>query len=128
MKVGSNEACYYKIEHGMVKCEQPAYQTEGLIRLLAKNGKDMMIDPKPSEIKPTTVCWPIEGHSNKLSWDPTMYYWITQGRIDGAKMVQIFMYNTKIGRKIILKQEHKDIVTCKFWIQEGISEKRLAKF
>ena len=71
MKAGSNEACYYKIEHGMVICEQPAYQTERPIRLLAKNGKDMMVDPKPSEIKPTTVCWPIEGHSNQLSWDPT---------------------------------------------------------
>ena len=28
MKAGSNEACYYKIEHGMVICEQQAYQTE----------------------------------------------------------------------------------------------------
>ena len=62
MKAGSNEACYYKIEHGMVMCEQPTYQTERPIRLLAKNGKDMMVDPKP-----TTVCWPIEGHSNQLS-------------------------------------------------------------
>ena len=74
MKAGSNEAFYYKIEHGMVICEQSTYQTERPIRLLAKNGKDMMVDPKPSEIKPTTVCWPIEGNSNKLSWDPEMYY------------------------------------------------------
>ena len=62
MKAGSNEACYYKIEHGMVMCEQPAYQTERPISFLSKNGKDMMVDPKPSEIKPTIVCWPIEGH------------------------------------------------------------------
>ena len=32
MKAGSNEACYYKIEHGMVMCEQPTYQTERPIR------------------------------------------------------------------------------------------------
>ena len=66
MKAGSNEACNYKIEHGMVMCEQLAYQTERSIRLLAKIGKDMMVYPKPSEIKPTTICWPIEGHSNQL--------------------------------------------------------------
>ena len=42
-----------------------------------------------------------------------MYYQRTQGRIDGAKTVQFFKYNTKIGRKIILKQEHKDIATRK---------------
>ena len=95
---------------------------------LQKNGKDMMVDPKPSEIKLTTVCWPIEGHSNQLSWDLMMYYRRTQGRIDGAKMVQFFRYKSKIGRKIILKQEHKDIAARKFWIQEGIGERRLAKF
>ena len=72
MKGGSNDACYYKIEHGMVICDQPAYQTERLIRLLAKNGEDMMVDPKPSKIKPTTMCWSIEGHPNQLSWDPTV--------------------------------------------------------
>ena len=42
--------------------------------------------------------------------------------------MQIFRYNTKIGRQIILKQEHKDIAARKFWIQKGISERRLAKF
>ena len=57
-----------------------------------------------------------------------MYYRRTQGRIDGAKMVQFFRYNTKIGRKIVLKQEHKDMATLKFFIQEGISERTLAKF
>ena len=98
MKAGSNKACCYEIEHGMAICEQPTYQTERPIRLIAKNGKDMMVDPKPSEIKPMTVCWPIERHSNKLSWDPSMYFWRTQGRIDGGKMVQFFRYNTKIGR------------------------------
>ena len=56
-----------------------------------------------------------------------MYYWRTQGQI-GAKMAQIFRYNTKIGRKIILKQEHKAIAAHNFWIQEGISERRLVKF
>ena len=127
-KAGSNEACYYKIEHRRVICEQPAYQTERPIRLLAKNGKAMIVDPEPSELKPTTVCWPIEGHSNQLSWDPAMYFWKTQGQSDGAKLVQFFRYNTKIGRQIILKQEHQDIAARKFWIQEGISERRLAKF
>ena len=112
----------------MVICEQPAYQTERPISLLAKNGKDMMVDPKPSEIKPTIVCWPIEGHSNKLLWDPAMYFWRTKGPSDGVKLVQIFRYNTKIGRQIILQQEHKDISARKFWIQEGISERRLVKF
>ena len=48
----------------MVISEQPASQTERPIRLFAKNGKDMIVDPKPSELKPTTVCWPIEGHLN----------------------------------------------------------------
>ena len=66
MKVKSNEACYYKIEHKMGRGEQPAYQSERLIRLIAKNGKDMIIDPKPREITPTTVCWPVEGHLDKL--------------------------------------------------------------
>ena len=66
-KAGSNEACYYKIEHRRVICEQPTYQTERPIRLLAKNGKAMIVDPEPSELKPTTVCWPTKGHSNKLS-------------------------------------------------------------
>ena len=42
--------------------------------------------------------------------------------------MQFFRYNTKIGRQIILKQEHQDIAARKFWIQEGISERRLAKF
>ena len=88
----------------------------------------MIVDPEPSELKPTTVCWPIEGHTNQLSWDPAMYFWKTQGPSDGAKLVQFFRYNTKIGRQIILKQEHQDIAARKFWIQEGISERRLAKF
>ena len=74
MKAESNEACYYKIDHGMAICEQPAYQTERAIRLIAKNGKDMMVDPQSGEITPMTVCWPIEGHSDWLSWDPTMYF------------------------------------------------------
>ena len=56
MKARSNEACYYKIEHRIVRCEQLAYQTEKPIRLLAKNGKDMIVDPEPSELKPTSVC------------------------------------------------------------------------
>ena len=113
-KARSNEACCYKIEHVTAIYEYPAYQTERPIRLIAKNGKDMMVDPKPSEITTTTMCWPIEGHSNKLSWDPTMYFWRTQGRTKGAKLVQIFRYNTKIGRQIILEQEHKDIATRKY--------------
>ena len=46
----------------------------------------------------------IEGHLDQLSWDPSMYFWRTQGQIDGAKLVQIFKYNTKIGRQIILEQ------------------------
>ena len=66
MKVESNEVCYYKLEHGMVRDEQPAFQRERPIRLIAKNGKNMIIDPKPREITPTTVCWPIEGHLDKL--------------------------------------------------------------
>ena len=56
-----------------------------------------------------------------------MYFWKTQRRIDGAKLVQFFRYNTKIGRQIILKQEHKDIVARIFWIHACISERRLAK-
>ena len=66
METKSNEACCYKIEHGMAMCDQPTYQTKRTIKLVAKNGKDIMIDPKASEITPTTVCWPIEGHSNQL--------------------------------------------------------------
>ena len=74
MKAGSNKACCYEIEHGMAICEQPTYQIGRPIRLIAKNGKYMMVDPKPSAITPRTVCWPIEGHSDKLSWDPSMYF------------------------------------------------------
>ena len=36
MKVESNEVCYYKLEHGMVRDEQLAFQSERLIRLIAK--------------------------------------------------------------------------------------------
>ena len=74
------------------------------------------------------VCWPIEGHSHQLSWDPTMYFQRTQGRTEGAKLVQFFRYNTKIGRQIILEQEHDKIAAHRFWIHEGISEMRLDKF
>ena len=107
MKVGSNEACHYKIQYGMAICEQPTYQTEKPIRLLVKNEKDMIVDPEPSELKPTTMCCLIEGHSNKLSWDPAMCFWRTQGQSDDTKLVQFFRYNTKIERQIILKQEHR---------------------
>ena len=62
MKVGSIEVCYYKIENGMAICEQPTYQTKRSIRLIAKNGKYMIVDPKPSEITLMIVGWPIEGH------------------------------------------------------------------
>ena len=72
--------------------------------------------------------WPIEGHSDQLSWNPTMYLWRTQGCIEGAKLVQFFKYNTEIGKQIILEQEHDKIATHKFWIQEGIHERRLDKF
>ena len=58
----------------MVRDEQPAYQREMPIRLIAENGKDKIINPKPREITPATTCWPIEGHLDKLSWDPTMYF------------------------------------------------------
>ena len=61
-------------------------------------------------------------------WDPMMYFQRTQRRTEGAKLVQFFRYNTKIERQIILEEEHKDIAVRKFWIQEGISERRLAKF
>ena len=91
-------------------------------------GSSQVYDPKPREITLMIVCWPIEGHSHQLSWDPTMYFWRTQGQTDGAKLVQIFRYNTKIGRQIILEQEHDKIAAKKFWIQEGISEMRLNKF
>ena len=57
-----------------------------------------------------------------------MYFWRTQGRIDDAKLVQFFRYNTKIGRQIILKLKHKDIAAHRVCIKEGISERRLAKF
>ena len=57
-----------------------------------------------------------------------MYFWRTQGQSEGAKLVQIFKYNTKIGKQIILKQEHEDIATHKYWIQESISERRLDQF
>ena len=36
MKVGSNETCCNKIDHGMAICEKPAYQTKRLIKLIAK--------------------------------------------------------------------------------------------
>ena len=88
----------------------------------------MIIDPKTREIALMTLCWPIEGHSNQISWDPTMYFWKTQGRIDGAKLVQFFTYNTKFGRQIILEQEHNKITTHTVWIQGDISERRLDKF
>ena len=120
MKVESNEVCYYKLEHGMVRDEQSAFQRERPIRLIAKNGKNMIIDPKQREITPATVCWPIEGHLDQLSWDPTMYLWRTQGQTDGAKLVQIFRYSTKIGRQIILEQEYNKIAAKKFWIQEAL--------
>ena len=40
----------------MVRCDQLAYQTKKPNRFLAKNGKDMIVDPEPSELKPTSVC------------------------------------------------------------------------
>ena len=64
---------------------------------------------------------------DQLSWDPTMYLWRTQGQIDGAKLVQFFRYNMKIGRQIILEQEQDKSAAKKFWIHEGISEMRLNK-
>ena len=64
MKAESNEACYYKIEHEMARGEQVVYQIEMLIRFIAKNGKEMIIDPKPRENTPMTVYWPTEGHSD----------------------------------------------------------------
>ena len=76
----------------------------------------MIIDPKPREITLTVLCWPIEGHLDQLSWDPTMYFWRSQGQIDGAMLVQFFKYNMKIGRQIILEQEHDKIAAKKFWI------------
>ena len=112
----------------MVRDEQPVFQRERPIRLIAKNGKNMIIDPKPRDITPTTVCCPIEGHLHQLSWEPTMSFWRTQGQTDGAKLVQIFRYNTKIGRQIILEQEHDKIAAKKIWIQEDISEMRLNTF
>ena len=114
MKAESNEACFYKLEHIMVRGKQPTYQRERSIRLIAENGKDMIIDPKPREITPATMCWPIEGHLDQLSWNPTMYLWRTQGQTNGAKLVQIFRYNTKIGRQIILEQEHDKIAAKNF--------------
>ena len=57
-----------------------------------------------------------------------MYFWRTQGRTKGAKLVQFFVYNMKIERQFILEQEHKNIVACKYWIQESVSERRLDKF
>ena len=59
---------------------------------------------------------------------PNDVFWRTQGQTDVAKLVQFFRYNTKIGRQIILEQEHDKIATHKFWIQEGISGRRLDKF
>ena len=82
----------------------------------------MMIDPEPSEIRPMPMYWPLKGI--QISWDPTMYFWRTQGRTEGAKLVQFFRYNTKIGRQIILEQEHEDIAAHKYWVHEGISERR----
>ena len=73
MKVVSNEVFYYKLEHGMIRDEQPAFQGERPIRLITKHGKNMIINPKPRDITPATVCWPIEGHLDQLSWDPAMY-------------------------------------------------------
>ena len=67
MKVDSNEVFYYKLEHGMIRDEQPTFQGERPIRLIAKHGKNMIIDPKPRDITPATVCWPIEGHLDQLS-------------------------------------------------------------
>ena len=46
----------------------------------------------------------------------------------GMQMDQVFKYNTKMKRQIILEEEHKEIATQKYWIQEGISERRLDKF
>ena len=63
----------------MARGEQPAYQSERPIRLIAKIGKDMIIEPEPREINPTIVCWPIEEHLDQLTWNPTMYFWRTQG-------------------------------------------------
>ena len=57
-----------------------------------------------------------------------MYFWRTQGRTDGEKLFQIFKYNTKIGRQILLEQKHDKVAARKFWMQEGISEMRLDKF
>ena len=88
----------------------------------------MIIDPKPREITPATVCWPIEGHLDQLSWDPARYFWRTQGKTNGEKLVQFFRYNTKIGRQILLEQKHDKVAARKFWMQEGISERRLDKF
>ena len=64
MKAESNEAFYYKIKHGMPRGEQPTYQSERPIRMIAKNVKDMITDPRPREITPTIVCWPMKGHSD----------------------------------------------------------------
>ena len=78
----------------MVRVEQPTFQRERPIRLIAKNGKNMIIDPKPKEITPATVCWPMERYLDQLSWAPTML--LSMGQKD--KLVKCNMPIGKASR------------------------------
>ena len=96
MKAESNEACFYKLEHIMVRGKQPTYQRERSIRLIAENGKDMIIDPKPREITPATMCWPIEGHLDQLSWTHRCIY----GELKDVRMGQSWFKFSGTTRKL----------------------------
>ena len=79
----------------------------------------MMIDPKSSEITMTIVCWPIEGHSDKLSWDPFIENSRTNQRCKVGLIFQVYHKNQEANYSTTKAQ--------KYWIQEGI-RRRLDKF
>ena len=65
----------------MIRDEQPTFQGERPIRLIAKHGKNMIIDPKPREITSATMCWPIEGHLDQLSWES-----LSRSEVEGSRI------------------------------------------
>ena len=84
----------------MARGEQSTYQSESLIKLIAKNGKDMIIDPKTKENTPTTMCWPIEEHSDQLSWDSTMYSRELKDELRGQSWFNFSSTTRKLGGKL----------------------------
>ena len=86
-----------------------------------------MVDPKSSEITPTIVCWPIEGI--QISYHGT--HQCISGELKDELMVPSWFNFSSTRRKLggkLFQNKNTDITSDKYWIQEGIGERRLDQF